>query len=91
MEYDSNFRQIAMWIDLNNPLHYQTLFAVQQLVDKLNSDPSNTQVTVSFRPYFNMFRANHPGETSENSSRNLVCSPTIKDYCLDSKIYGSVE
>jgi hypothetical protein len=89
MVHDGNFRQIAVWTDLNSPLHYQTLFAIQQLVDKLNKDPTNTQVTVSFRPYFNMFRAYRVNENNHDP-RSLICSTTIPNYCLDKQTYGMV-
>lgn len=84
MQYNENYRQVAMWIDLNNVRHYQTLFSVQQLVDKLNNDPTNTQVEASFRPYFNMYRNSNTGA----SSVNLACSARHSVYCIDKSTYG---
>lgn len=91
MPYNPKHRQIMMWFDPSKIKHYETLFMIQTLVDLINAESSTTNVTVSFRPYFNMYRnPQYSGiALREDIVSNLFCSDKFPDYCLDRRTYGT--
>lgn len=92
MRHDSNYRQVAMWMDLNKVKHYETYFMIQTLADLINSDAS-TNASMSFRLFFNVYRnpktIDFKRQTKEDNAANLYCSERFPEVCLDRETYGS--